>query len=215
MFERRSKLVLPKIQMGNIVEWDDRKGYGFVRLGKTRVFLHRREFAEFHKRPECGDAIRFGIGLDAMGRTCAKNAVHNNDGGRLTMALFVSLGCLLVFPVFALSRSVMDWRVWTAYVVAINILSYAAYAKDKQRARERDWRISENALHLLDGLGGWAGGLIARRRLRHKCSKTSFQIIFWLIVLAHQFVAIDSLIDWRMSRKAIASLKWILRACTG
>ena len=204
MFARQSKLVLPKIQLGDIVEWDDQKGYGFLQLGSTKVFLHRREFAEFHKRPELGDTIRFAIGLDAIGRTCAKNAAHHNDGGKLTMPMLFTLVCLLIFPVFALIQSGVDWWLWGAYMPAISILSYAFYANDKRSAREGSWRIAENTLHLIDILGGWPGGFIAQRRLRHKCSKLKFQVIFCLIVLAHQFAAFDSLVNWRFSRKAIA-----------
>ncbi|HSH15989.1 MAG TPA: DUF1294 domain-containing protein [Verrucomicrobiae bacterium] len=53
-------------------------------------------------------------------------------------------------------------------------------------------RVSEANLHLLELLGGWPAALLAQRRLRHKCSKGSYQFMFWLIVLGHQFVAGDS-----------------------
>jgi uncharacterized membrane protein YsdA (DUF1294 family) len=55
-------------------------------------------------------------------------------------------------------------------------------------------------------LGGWPGAFLAQRRLRHKCSKASYQFLFWIIVLAHQFAALDSLQDWRLSRTA---LNWL------
>ena len=42
-----------------IIEWNDRKGFGFLQVGKGRVFLHRGDFAERHKRPAVGDVIRF------------------------------------------------------------------------------------------------------------------------------------------------------------
>ena len=40
-----------------IVRWDDQKGYGFLMVGKNKVFLHRRDFAEWHKRPVVGDDV--------------------------------------------------------------------------------------------------------------------------------------------------------------
>ena len=40
-------------------------------------------------------------------------------------------------------------------------------------------------LHGLEAAGGWPGALVAQRVFRHKTRKRSFQIIFWLIVLAH------------------------------
>ena len=64
--------------------------------------------------------------------------------------------------------------------------------------------MSEAQLHLLELLGGWPGALLAQRRLRHKCSKRSYQIVFWLIVLAYQFAAMDSLQNWQLSRAALS-----------
>ena len=50
--------------------------------------------------------------------------------------------------------------------------------------------------------GAWPTALIAQRRLRHKCSKGSYQFLFWLIVMAYQFAAFDSLQNWQFSRAA-------------
>jgi uncharacterized membrane protein YsdA (DUF1294 family) len=59
------------------------------------------------------------------------------------------------------------------------------YALDKSAAPRGGWRIAEKHLHLLDLLGGWPGGLLAQAKLRHKSSKTSFQVVFWLTVLVN------------------------------
>jgi uncharacterized membrane protein YsdA (DUF1294 family) len=74
------------------------------------------------------------------------------------------------------------------------------YAHDKQLARARAWRLPEAALHLFELLGGWPGAFIAQRRLRHKSAKAAFKFTFWLIVLLYQFVAVDLLVDGRISR---------------
>ena len=50
---------------GKIVEWDQAKGFGYLRSGKRKLFLHRRDFSEHHKKPEVGDSVRFTIGSDA------------------------------------------------------------------------------------------------------------------------------------------------------
>lgn len=81
-------------------------------------------------------------------------------------------------------------------------LSYLSYAADQRRARENEWRISESGLHLTELLGGWPGGFLAQRRWRHKCSKGSYQLVFWLIVLAYQFAAYDSLQHWQYAKAA-------------
>lgn len=190
-----------------IVEWNDEKGYGFLQVGQGRLFLHRRDFAERHKRPAVGDMIRFIGGVDAKGRTCAKNAVHVNDGGRITGLAVLLLAGLLILPVIALFRRGVDFRWVGAYAVVISAVSYGSYALDKRRARAQEWRVSEAGLHVTELLGGWPGAFLAQRRLRHKCSKGSYQLVFWLIVLAYQFAAFDSFHDWRYSRSALNYLE--------
>ncbi|RQO35816.1 DUF1294 domain-containing protein [Herminiimonas sp. KBW02] len=76
----------------------------------------------------------------------------------------------------------------------LSLLSFAAYAIDKSAARKGTWRISENNLHVLDFLGGWPGGFVAQRMLRHKTSKASFQRIYWVTVVLH-----CALVGWLLS----------------
>jgi uncharacterized membrane protein YsdA (DUF1294 family)/cold shock CspA family protein len=190
-----------------IVEWRSQKGYGFLQVGKQRVFLHRRDFVEHHQKPAVGDAVRFRLGKDAKGRTCATNARQVNDGGHITVLNVLMLVSLMVLPVIALQRRAADFRWVGAYVLALGALAYGAYALDKRRARAKEWRLSEAGLHLLELLGGWPGAFLAQRRLRHKCSKGSYQVVFWLIVLVYQFVAFDSLQNWQLSRAALNRLE--------
>jgi uncharacterized membrane protein YsdA (DUF1294 family)/cold shock CspA family protein len=193
-------ITLISTRTAKIVEWDDQKGYGFLQVGKGRVFLHRCEFAERHKRPAVGDVIRFTVGADAQGRTCAKDAVHVNDGGRITLLAVVVLLGLLVLPAIALHRRGANFLWVGAYALGIGAVSYGSYAFDKRRARAKERRISEAGLHVTELLGGWPGAFIAQRRLRHKVSKEGYQFVFWLIVLAYQFAAFDSLQNWKHSR---------------
>jgi uncharacterized membrane protein YsdA (DUF1294 family) len=106
---------------------------------------------------------------------------------------------LSLLPVYAAHRLGVNY-IWVgAYTVVISAVAYSVYAVDKRRAEEGLWRIPEAQLHLLELLGGWPGAFIAQRRLRHKCSKVSYQAMFWLIVLTYQFAALDSLQNWRYS----------------
>jgi uncharacterized membrane protein YsdA (DUF1294 family)/cold shock CspA family protein len=190
-----------------IVEWSRPKGFGFLQVGNQRIFLHRRDFIAHHKPPAVGDAINFRLGQDGQGRICATNATHVNDGGRITILSALVLLGLLVLPVFALLRHLVDLRWVIAHILVLGAVTYLAYAWDKQRARAKEWRLSEQGLHLLELLGGWPGAFLAQRRLRHKCSKGSYQFMFWLIVLAYQFAAIDSFQNWKLSRAALQHLE--------
>lgn len=71
-----------------------------------------------------------------------------------------------------------------AWLVAINATTVAMYAYDKRQARRAAWRVPENALHVLAFAGGSPGALAAQRFLRHKSAKRSFQVAFWLILVA-------------------------------
>ena len=183
-----------------IVEWDDQKGFGFLQVGQGRVFLHRNDFAGHHKRPAVGDVIRYTMGQDPKGRSCARNAAHVNDGGSITLLAILLLACLLVLPAIALHRRGADFRWVSLFVLVMGAISYGYHAADKRRAREQTWRISETGLHLTELLGGWPGAFLAQRRLRHKISKPDYQFVFWLIVLGFQFAAYDSLHNWQLSR---------------
>jgi uncharacterized membrane protein YsdA (DUF1294 family)/cold shock CspA family protein len=190
--------------VGAIVEWRAAQGFGFLELGSARVFLHRREFAEWHKAPEVGDRIRFSIGLDKEGRTCAKSATHLNDGGKFSIRDFLVFAGLLILPCVALSRVPIQPAFTFGYFGIVSLIGYVVYAADKNRARRGQQRISERELHLVELLGGWAGAFVAQRRLRHKCSKVRYQVMFWVIVFAHQFVALDFVLGWMLVRKVAA-----------
>ena len=76
------------------------------------------------------------------------------------------------------------WSVLATYIT-LSMLAFVAYAIDKAAACKGGWRISENTLHLLDFLGGWPGGWIAQKFLRHKSSKQPFQRLYWVTVAWH------------------------------
>lgn len=110
---------------------------------------------------------------------------------------YLVLAVLLPLPVYAAHQLGVNYLwVGSCFLVA-SALVYRLYAIDKRRAKEGLWRIPEAQLHLLELLGGWPGAFLAQRRLRHKCSKGSYQVLFWLIVLAYQLAALDSLQSWR------------------
>ena len=187
---------------GKIVEWNEARGYGFLEANGKRAFLHINEFVERHKRPAVGDSIQFELGTDVQGRGCAKRAVHVRDGGRFTFAHLLVLVGLLALPAVAAQRLPLHPALFWGYVLVLSAFTYGMYAHDKRLARVREWRLPEAALHLFELLGGWPGAFIAQRHIRHKCAKTSFQFTFWLIVLLYQFVALDLLVDWQLSRAA-------------
>lgn len=189
-----------------IIQWDPQKGYGFLKLGTERIFLHRREFADRHRMPVVGDKVQFSLGEDAKGRVCAKNVVLGGaPASRLAAAAWIVLA--LPLPVYAARVAGMNLLVAGGSLMAISALTYSAYAVDKGRAMSGGWRLPEVHLHLLELLGGWPGAWVAQRRLRHKCSKGSYMAVFWFVVLVWQFAAVDSLLDWRCSKVVLQQME--------
>lgn len=183
-----------------IIEWHANKGFGWLQFGDKRLFLHRRDFSRFHHVPRAGEEIRFNWGLDAQCRPCAQNAVQVREVSEVSLMGLLLLGALLVLPAYAWLQT--GWELWklATYVCTLSLITYAMYRSDKRKARQEAWRTPEMLLHLLELAGGWPGAWVAQRRLRHKCSKTSYQFEFWLIICIHQFAAFDSLQHWEYSQ---------------
>lgn len=120
-------------------------------------------------------------------------------GGKLTFTLVLVVGILLLLPAVAVVRFSPDFRWIGAYIFGISIITWLAYAHDKERARKKGWRIAESQLHLLEFLGGWPAAFFAQRYLRQKSVKASYRLTFWLIVISHQLVALDALLKWKMT----------------
>ena len=70
-------------------------------------------------------------------------------------------------------------------LAGLNLLTWVAYAIDKNAAQQGHWRISERQLHLLALLGGWPAAWWAQQWLRHKSRKQNFRTVYWATVLLH------------------------------
>ncbi|WEE78160.1 cold shock and DUF1294 domain-containing protein [Comamonas testosteroni] len=96
-----------------------------------------------------------------------------------------SYGALLVWLLMMLAAAVI-WGVprilWLVYA-GLSMLTFMAYWQDKWAAQKGHWRTPEKTLQTMALAGGWPGALLAQQWLRHKSSKTSFQLQFWLMVL--------------------------------
>ncbi len=65
------------------------------------------------------------------------------------------------------------------WLAAASVITFAAFAIDKARARGQRRRIRERTLHLMSAAGGWPGAVLAIALLRHKNKKPSF----WMLVV--------------------------------
>jgi uncharacterized membrane protein YsdA (DUF1294 family)/cold shock CspA family protein len=175
---------------GKLKTWNDDKGFGFIAPfdGSAQVFIHIKALRHRDRRPVIGDVISFTVEKDAQGRLRAANATlavekHGlgpKSSGRLA-ALLLSL--IFLGAVYAATQyASLPIQIFYAYL-GLSFVTFLTYAKDKHAAQNGRWRTPEGTLQLLALVGGWPGALIAQRTFRHKISKTSFQVVFWIAVL--------------------------------
>jgi len=77
-----------------------------------------------------------------------------------------------------------------SFFLLLNIYTFIVYGIDKRAAIRASTRVSEFTLVLLAALGGWCGAILAQRTWRHKTSKKSFQIKFWIATLINLIVVL-------------------------
>jgi len=174
---------------GKIISWNDDKGYGFISPhgGGKKIFVHISAFDDRGRRPVAGQAVSYGVSKDRQGRPCAVDAAL--AGGRPrwsdvkgSAAAYLAPAALFLCIVgIAVIGGNIPPIILITYVV-LSLLTYFAYAADKSAAQQGRWRTQESTLHLLALAGGWPGALAAQQRLRHKSSKTSFRLVFWVTV---------------------------------
>ncbi len=194
-------------RVGKITQWVDDKGYGWVESGGLRFFAHIKDFDRGQRRPKMGEEVNFMQGIDLKGRPCAKRVTFMKaDKGRVGLVAWVVFALLLVLPMLSLLWLPLPWWMGAGGMLMVSAVTYRMYAKDKQRAVAKAWRVTEGSLHLGELLGGWPGAFLAQRRLRHKCSKPSYQGVFWLIVALYQIAAVDVILHHRLSRMVIGLL---------
>lgn len=76
-----------------------------------------------------------------------------------------------------------------AYTCLLSGVTFLYYGYDKMQARNLEWRVKEVTLHLLAAAGGWPGALAGMHYFQHKTRRTSFQVVFWGIVLGWEGIA--------------------------
>lgn len=70
------------------------------------------------------------------------------------------------------------------YLLAVNVVAFAAFGIDKYKAKRGLWRISEATLLLLAVVGGSIGALMGMRIWHHKTQHAKFRYGLPLIILA-------------------------------
>ena len=177
---------------GQISEWNDERGFGFVRPrgGAGRVFVHISAFPPGSRRPSLAERVSYELVQDDRGRPRATDVTYlvvrpptrerRRQSQSLTFAAVIAATFLALVGVAVIVGS-LHWAIIVVYLFA-SVVTYSAYAADKRAAQTGGWRTQEITLLLFGLAGGWPGGLIAQHQFRHKTKKVSFQAAYWLTV---------------------------------
>ena len=180
---------------GTLTQWNEARGFGFIEPaeGGKNVFCHARSFRDRDARPANGVRVTYSLGRDESGRPRAEDVwlslsvrtprpvadapSHLSRAVAVTTAFFIAISALTLLGQLA-------WVVPPWYLV-LSAFAFAAYGIDKQAAKKNRRRTPERILQFLAVAGGWPGAWVAQQTLRHKSSKRSFQIEFWICVIVN------------------------------
>lgn len=198
-------------QTGELVQWNDERGFGFIAGDDgQRSFVHISDIGRIATRPRAGDRVSFTPGRGSDGRPTAKdvriaganpvNLQAKRRGAAAPAAPGIGVRGVTAggIVVLALADHLLGRApVWLpiAYLM-LGVASIVVYWFDKRAAEANRWRVTEKSLHLIDALGGIAGGLVAQQLLRHKTSKQSFIVVTVLIALVHLAVLASLGLGW-------------------
>lgn len=199
--ETVTHLPAKQVMSGTITNWDDAKGYGFIRFGSEAqtLFFHISAFHYVTQRPEIGQRVSFYCERTIEGeRPKAERVVliedeafifedQQPDYNNLNIDMARFLPNSLTAALFLAAVAYFSLPVAILYILASTV-SFFLYRQDKRTAQQTRGesgylkRTPEKKLHLADLFGGWPGGLMARAAFRHKTRKRPFIIKFWLTV---------------------------------
>ena len=216
----------PSRHKGQLRVWKDDRGFGFIKPedGGQEVFLHITAFKDVNRRPQVGDVINYELAVGKQGKVCASNALIEESKSQSapnysfnafaerttsqTLTKSSSLGLEVLLLSLLPLVGAINFALTTSNPIplvlypAMSLLTFTLYADDKSRAKNGKWRVPEKTLHLCELTGGYLGGFVAQRTLRHKSSKGSYQAVFWVIVIVHTAFWVD----WLFLGRTLISL---------
>ncbi len=198
---------------GRITQWKDDQGFGFISPngGGDAVFLHIKALASRQRRPAADMLVTYELSSDARGRPRAERVAFvgerllaPNRSRRGVFPLVLVIGFTAALLAGGLSGA-LPWIVPGLYLLGSGA-AFVAYAVDKSAARNGRWRTPESTLHLFGLACGWPGAVMAQRWLRHKSSKRSFLVLFWVTAVLNV-----AALGWLFTAEQALPLRVLLR----
>lgn len=182
---------------GLLKTWNDERGFGFIQplAGGQEIFVHVKAFPGVVARPAPNLKVTYEVEVTADGKKKATNVRPLLTSRFASHRAFIpiskwskaSIVALCSFGLAFLLVSLV-WRpspMFAIVYILASLACFALYGHDKNAAKAGEWRISEGALLMAGLVGGWPGAVVAQQMFRHKTSKVSFQIAFWMTVFVN------------------------------
>ncbi|MHA6730914.1 DUF1294 domain-containing protein [Devosia sp. A369] len=186
---------------GELVQWNNKGGYGFVRDDAGRDYYVHISKVSGGARPRIGDQLSFDTAIGRKGRLSAVDVTVavaaavvptlrdvRQGGGNVSRyklglrTAAATLMTLLILWAIGTERA----PVWLGLLyAAMGTGSALLYRFDKLYALTGKYRVSETNLHVVDLCCGIIGGLAAQEVYRHKTVKPRFVATTWAIALLH------------------------------
>lgn len=197
--ETPSALPANRVLDGEIISWDDEKGYGFIRTAKKEsVFFHISAFHYTSQRPQAGQQVSFYCNRPAGSepQKALKVVLSGHEASlfsdrpydyhelNLNMRKFLCYGLSGIVYLLAVNHYSAKLA---AFYLLVSAAAFWLYRSDKQTAVTQSGktgylgRVPEKKLHQIGLIGGWPGALLARGAFDHKTGKASFIRVFWLV----------------------------------
>jgi uncharacterized membrane protein YsdA (DUF1294 family)/cold shock CspA family protein len=182
----------PPRYQGKITSWKDEQGFGFITPngGGATVFVHVKSFSRGGARPANESIVTYELGTNEKGQPRAENVAFARDRITRPVSTNTAASANTIAAVFfaLIALLVLSGKLpglFFGLYLGLSAVAFLAYRADKSAARNHQWRIAENTLHMLGLFGGWPGALVARQVLRHKSTKESFRAGFRLTVVVN------------------------------
>ena len=213
-------------KQGTIVRWDAERGFGFVSSPATEgeVYFHLRDYRGGRTAPSEGMSVSFeeihvgGKGPRAMAvqpladaLAQRRQAVHEDADGtpmrsnRPPYSAAEINAMLLLVPAWLV---VLGWAAWSGRFAVplvlslplLSVVTFYLFWRDRFAAQSGGWRVPAAVLHAFSLVGGWPGGWLGQRLLRHKFNDPSFRLTHWISVAVHWIVLVVVLLSTAPAR---------------
>jgi len=166
---------------GFVIYYNKEKRYGFINSKKhdRNIFVHFSKI-ENAKELSQGQQVEFDIKETSKGLS-AINVIAGEKQYSPYLIFGIS-SAFIIGSIFYLLYFYQKINPIFSYLIAINITTFMLYGYDKLISAGEKLRVPEYNLHALALLGGSPAGLSAQKFFRHKTIKSSFQLVYWLIV---------------------------------